>query len=99
MQTTGTAKTTFGGERFEGIMALLSLSVINIKPQIDRSWGRLASLRGVGRQINDMEYFFICSSTYTSNTSSIGAVYTLTTNVQIIYGPSPKDNREKASIV
>ena len=38
-------------ERFEGIMALLSLSVINIKPQIDRSWVRLASLEG-GRKAN-----------------------------------------------
>ena len=73
-------------------MALLSLSVINIKPQIDRSWVRLASLREVGRQINDMGCFFICSSTYTSNTSSIGAVYALTTNARIIDGPFLREN-------
>ena len=54
-KTAGTAKTTFGRERFEWMatamsMALLSLSVINIKPQIDRSWVQLASLKEEGNQ-------------------------------------------------
>ena len=52
-KTAGTAKTTFGRERFEWMataMALLSLSVINIKPQIDRSWVQLASLKEEGNE-------------------------------------------------
>ena len=76
-------------------MALLSLSVINIKPQIDRSWGRLASLREVGRQINDLGCFFICTIVQLVpqiHQVYVGAVYALTTNARIIDGPFLREN-------